>query len=434
MKIKNLNAFIAIKAGQNRDTVFFHLKIHGNINVAFLRHKNVKKMLSVNSKKSSLEEILGYTYPKLHTGKEWYISFYAFDPVQGKMRRKRIKINHIQKITERRKYAAGVMYRISKQLEYGWNPWIEAENPKAYHTFKDVCDKYNTFLEKMFNDGNLRERTMYGYKSMLRTLISWNDNQKIPITYIYQFNKIFVSEFLDYIYLDRDNSIRTRNNYLTWLGIFDGYLLQHSYIKNKATEGIVSIKRNTYEKEREVITDRDIKKLHDYLESSNKDFMLACYILHYTLIRPKEMSYIKLSDISLKEQTIFISGKISKNKKSAVVTLPSKVIRLMIELNVFHHPSDHFLFSKGFKPGSNHHSEKQFRDFWDRKIRKELDFPKSYKFYSLKDTGITAMLRSCDTLTVRDQARHSSILMTNTYTPQDIRNANELLLNYDGIL
>jgi hypothetical protein len=42
------------------------------------------------------------------------------------------------------------------------------------------------------------------------------------------------------------------------------------------------------------------------------------------------------------------------------------------------------------------------------------------------------MLRNCDTLTVRDQARHSSILMTNKYTPQDIQNANELLLNYEG--
>ena len=76
--------------------------------------------------------------------------------------------------------------------------------------------------------------------------------------------------------------------------------------------------------------------------------------------------------------------------------------------------------------------KKAFRDFWDRKVRKVLKFPKTYKFYSLKDSGITAMLRNCDTLTVRDQARHSSILMTNKYTPQDIQNANELLLNYEG--
>lgn len=144
------------------------------------------------------------------------------------------------------------------------------------------------------------------------------------------------------------------------------------------------------------------------------------------------MAALHLSDFNLAKQTIFISGEISKNKKSAVVTLPAKVIRLMVDLDIFKHPGHYFLFSENFRPGSQHKSEKAFRDFWDRKIRKALNFPKTYKFYSLKDTGITAMLRSCDTLTVRDQARHSSILMTNTYTPQDIQNANDLLLNYEG--
>ena len=49
-----------------------------------------------------------------------------------------------------------------------------------------------------------------------------------------------------------------------------------------------------------------------------------------------------------------------------------------------------------------------------------------YKFYSLKDTGITNMLRHYDVLSVRDQARHSSILMTDIYTPHDIQEANDL--------
>ena len=58
-----------------------------------------------------------------------------------------------------------------------------------------------------------------------------------------------------------------------------------------------------------------------------------------------------------------------------------------------------------------------------------------YKFYSLKDTGITNMIRSnTDIISVRDQARHSSILITDIYTPKDIKEANELLLNYKGVL
>jgi len=45
------------------------------------------------------------------------------------------------------------------------------------------------------------------------------------------------------------------------------------------------------------------------------------------------------------------------------------------------------------------------------------------------------MLRAnTDILTVRDQARHSSILITDIYTPKDIQQANQLLLNYKGVL
>lgn len=45
------------------------------------------------------------------------------------------------------------------------------------------------------------------------------------------------------------------------------------------------------------------------------------------------------------------------------------------------------------------------------------------------------MLRAnTDVLSVRDQARHSSILITDIYTPKDIQKANEYIKNYQGIL
>ena len=40
-------------------------------------------------KGSSINNIVDYTLPKLHTGKNWYIDFTCFDPADGKMRRKK---------------------------------------------------------------------------------------------------------------------------------------------------------------------------------------------------------------------------------------------------------------------------------------------------------------------------------------------------------
>jgi integrase len=151
------------------------------------------------------------------------------------------------------------------------------------------------------------------------------------------------------------------------------------------------------------------------------------------MIRPKEMAKLKLEYFNIKEQTILIPGSISKNKKTSTVTIPQKVIFLMIDLGIFNNPSKFYLFSKDFKPGSEFVTEKRLSDYWVFKIRRNLGFPLEYKFYSLKDSGITTMLHKEDVLTVRNQARHSSISITNAYA-SGIAGANPDLKNYDGSL
>lgn len=117
------------------------------------------------------------------------------------------------------------------------------------------------------------------------------------------------------------------------------------------------------------------------------------------------------------------------------MTIPMKVVHLMLDLHIFDCDDSCYLFSERFAPGQSRKSEKVFRDYWLDHVRKDLKFPAQYKFYSLKDTGITNMLRAnMDVLSVRDQARHSSILITDTYTPKDITAVNKALLHYDGAL
>ena len=180
-----------------------------------------------------------------------------------------------------------------------------------------------------------------------------------------------------------------------------------------------------------MISDHDMKRIKEHVEKHNKHYLLACYMLFYCFVRPKEIGKIKIHHISLERQTLFIPDVNSKNRKNGTVTLPAKVIRLMIELNVFNYPGEYYLFSTSFMPGIEHKSEKQFRDYWLTNVRKKLNLPASYKFYSLKDTGITSMLRTQPSITVRDQARHSTLLMTDTYTPHDIEQANDLIKNHE---
>lgn len=380
----------------------------------------------------SLKEIQGYTLPVLHTGKDWYIGFYAYSPVHGEMRRKKIKLNHIHKITDRRKYAKDYMNRLAEKLSIGWNPWIENESNNAYMLFKDVTDRYRTFMAKMLRDGRYRQETLKSYSSYLHNLELFNQQKKVPITYIYQFDKDFCVMLLDEVYITRDNTAFTRDNYLGFLKSFSSFCLNHNYITKNPTEGISSLGRKGKKKIRCVIDDDRLTKISMYLQERNQHMLLASYILYYCFIRPAEMVRLKLENINIAKQTIYVQDTISKNKKDGTITLPAKVIHLMIDLRIFDHPSDYYLFSDGFRPGKVQRSEKMFRDYWAHHVRKDLKLSDKYKFYSLKDTGITNMLRSYDVLSVRDQARHSSILMTDIYTPHDIQEANSLIVNYQG--
>jgi len=383
---------------------------------------------------SAIKEVQGFSYPKLYTGKLCYVGFRAFDPVMKTMRQKRIKLNHIERIGDRRRYADGLMKRLIVKLEKGWNPWIEAENEKAYKEFSEACDHYRKYIDKLLLDGVLREDTHRSYKSQLQNIEKWNEKRTIPISYIYQFNREFITEFLDYIYEDLQRSVITRNNYLTFASNFSQFLVNKQYMKVKPSDGINFISTKNVKKKRSVIEEQDIIRLCDYLSTNNKHYLLACYILHYCFVRRKEMSYIKLKYFNLQKQTLFIPGEISKNGEGEIVTIPEKIIHLMIDLSIFNHPDHYYLFTDNFQHGPNRKHEKQFTDFWAYHVRKDLKFPANYQFYSLKDTGITDMLERYDVLTVRDQARHSSIEMTNKYTQKERKSANPIIIKHKGLL
>lgn len=381
-----------------------------------------------------MSQIIAWKTPVFHQKSECYVSFQAYDPLSGRLKTKKIMLGHIKGKTNQRKYAEDLIKRLTEQLSSGWNPWIEAVQPLEYALWDDVISKYKDYLVKLCNEHSLREESYVDYSSRVHILEQWKAEKRIPLTYVYQWDRQTITKFLDYVFIERNNTITTRNNYLTWLKSFTSYLVERGYLSSNPTEGLGRIK-NRHKKDRDVIPDDVMKQIRAYLYEKNKHYLLACEILHYLFVRPRELSFLKIGDFHLQTQTLTLHGAHTKNGNDATITLPSHVIRLMIDLNVFSYPSHYYLFSDRFSPGEARKSEKIFRDYWCRNLRKALGFSVRYKFYSLKDTGITNMLKAnADVLSVRDQARHSSILITDIYTPKDIKEANKYIMNYKGIL
>ena len=130
-----------------------------------------------------------------------------------------------------------------------------------------------------------------------------------------------------------------------------------------------------------MIPDGVMIQIREYLQRHNRHYLLACYLTHYMCIRPKELSRMRVGDINIGACTITLMGDQTKNHDSVTITMPQKVARLMIDLDIFSAHGGDYLFSDGFKPGTNQHSEKHFRDYWMKHLRKDLRFPAQYKYY-----------------------------------------------------
>ena len=378
-----------------------------------------KKTLGTN-----VSELVGYSYPKLHKGKEWYVDFYARDPVTNKMRRKKYWIGTELRVAERNRRAAEIISVVSKQLMNGWNPWVNTDESRGYVLFEDCVNRYLEYVDRMD-----RKKTRQSYRSRVNVLLQYIATRELPFKYAYQFDQSFCNDFMDWIYLDRESSPRTRNNYRGWLFGFAEFMMARKYINSNPVERIKVMPE--HEKFRKDLTPEMLRRMQTYLQENDKPFLLACMMQYYTLIRPGELSNLKIGDISLKNQTVFVSKQFSKNHRDAEVGLNKSIIKLMLDLGIFKWPDTHYLFGTGFLPNSEKMGSDQFNKRW-KKMRAALRWDDCYQFYSLKDTGIRDLANAAGVVVARDQARHSDITTTNKYIQK--HGVQEVTLGFEGNL
>ncbi len=364
-------------------------------------------MLSKRNKKATLREVLQFTYPKLHTGKTWYVDFMSYDPGTGTMRRKKYMLDSIKKITERRKRAAEMIDALLRQLRAGWSPWVDVESNRGYTLLDDALKKYEANLERL-----PKKKTRQSYASRLAVMREYIAGMVLPPRYVYQYDTAFVSDFLDWLYFEREVSGRTRNNYRGWCSSLAAFLMERDYIAENPVAKIRNVAENP--KKRQPLSASMLSKLSEYLRANNPMMLLACMMEYYTMIRPEELSSITIGDISVKEQSVFIPAEVSKNKRDGKVGLNDEIVKLMIDLGLLSLPSHYYLFGDKLRTCETKGSSEMFRRQWI-KIRKKLGWSDDYQFYSLKDSGIRDLANSAGIVIARDQARHTDISTTNKY-------------------
>ena len=376
----------------------------------------------------STREIVGFTLPVLHTaGHNWYVDFYAQDPASGQMRRKKYMLNKYKTERNKRAMASLIIHNITTKLTSGWNPWVNVDKSRQFTELPIIFSRYRDYIQSMTNKKSMKEKTSIDYLSRLKTLESFIQECK-AIKFAYQLDRAFSIDFLDHLMYDRDVSATTRNNYRSWLVSFGTWLKDRKYIDENPAIDIKNIAQT--EKFRDPLSEGALKRLKEYLYENNKHFLLACLFEYYTFIRPNELTQIKIGDVSIKDQTVFVSSAISKNRKDGLVALNDEILKLMIELKIFEHPSQCYIFGKSLKPDEKRAAYNQLRVEW-AKTRAALSFPKEYQFYSLKDTGIRDLANAQGIVVAKEQARHSDISVTNRYIKNQMK-VNEETKHFKG--
>lgn len=339
--------------------------------------------------------------------KELYISYYAYNPQSERFERKRIRLNHIKGTkSQRLAYAKRFCLEVNNKLQQGWNPF-QSDLTVTLFSMRSVIEEY---MKNKFP--SMRLDSVRCYKSYCLFLLSWLELYGLsdkPISdFDFHTTKMFLADISK-----RRLSGRTYNNYLHFYRTLFNDFLTYGYISKNYFSDFPSMKEE--EKIRQIIPPEVRSKIRDYFIDNNLlQFVVFMSLCYCCFIRPKEILNLRLEYVDFKNSVINLPGSITKNHKPRTVAPPLSIMNYLISLSSF--PRDYYIFSTNYLPGSRLYNTRDVGKTW-AKMRDDLHLPKSYQFYSLKDSGITDMLDSgVSPKLVRDLAGHQSLDMTQKYT------------------
>ncbi len=363
---------------------------------------------------------IDYRAPKLTRGSsDWVIRYYVKDPGTGRLRRIRMKVNHIKPERERVRVARELMAGISERLALGWNPLRDAAAPRSTVS---VFEAYDAFLAVKRKEAE--GQSVASYRSYIKVFSDWLKKngfaQPRPVGCVSRETAVAFMDHLD----GRDEiSPRTWNNYLSFLLSLHTWLIERGYIATNPFEGIHRKPRRLLAKKRRLLTNAELARLLDWLRAENPEYLAICLLCYCCFLRPKEIALLRCGDVNLERQLVFVRGDIAKNDRDSVRTIPDAAMADLRRLDLSR--PDWFLFGRNagrgddFRPGAQCANQRKFEAFWFAKVRPAMGFPDEVQLYSLKDTGITNMASSGIPINlVQQQADHSSVAITSIYLGQ----------------
>jgi integrase len=337
---------------------------------------------------------------------DWYVYWFIWESDKWVQKKKRLGMNRIVSVSERREYGSQVVKEINKLLKAGNNPFSlnKSQRVGIRQEMEAIVSGKKT---------SLRRRSWQSYKYSSDKFLLWLEHHRPDIMHMDQMTRVIAREFIESLYACGYNgyTINAHRGFLS--AIFNHWCnSQDDLIANPFTgtrKAQLATGRNI------AFSDRQLKEVWEYLKMHSPGLYLFTRFIYFTYIRPIELLRLKVSDVRLDLGQIVIQGHQSKNKKQQSVVIPDAFMKDILSMNLESLPQDYYIFSKLLIPGFESYSRNSVSMKHGQAL-KSLGYKSDLTLYSWKHTGVVNAYRNgIDVYAIMRQLRHHSLDQTMIY-------------------
>lgn len=375
-----------------------------------------------------------------HNSKGWYIEYYQMNTLIGQHERVRIMMNrerkHCKSLAEFKVRANTFLLQINNQLAAGFTTPQSSYHAYGGTSLDDTGDnvRYYTPLEQVLdlyeNDRkqDVKPSTLRSYSAFCKQFKQWL-HKNYPAMASSMFTKVHANIYMEFVKAGNNSkgkklvrkkinedhvSARTYNNYIKMARAFFGWAIEKSYARVNPFEHFKPKKEA--DKERTLIPKADRDKIVAYFREHNPAFIIVMQLVYKSLLRPIEITRVKVNQLNFKDHCIEMRCTQTKNGRSRNSRMDED-LETLLKAHIRGAKPDDFLFAgRSWMPGQKHViSSHTFTTAWER-MRNDIKLPKEYQLYSLRDSGINNLLiAGANNLDVMQAAGHRDLSMTTRY-------------------
>jgi integrase len=345
-------------------------------------------------------------------GGSHFVEYRCFNDKTNKLERFRVYKGFASKKTNEavRKHAETLISELTDKLKNGWRPW-DTRIMFAYNDYTDYFEAtkltgnqrkdknhirkyFSEFLE--FKKADVRPKTFANYQSKLRNFRAWLDKTDQQNLIISEITQEVVKQFFLHLINERKLDKRTVSKYKQTLFIMFRYFVDMKMLNENPVHHLPRAMK-LVDMAARPMTDEHVREYLLYVQEHDPQLMLASMFQLLLLCRPnRELRLMKCADVNLTKKIAYIRDETAKTSKR-VVLMPDALVEIAQKWKLESYPGTYYIFGRGGKPGP----DVVGMNYFNRKfsaIKKKLEMPDAYKFYSFKHTGAGKLMESGATL------------------------------------